>query len=155
MLFDNNDNGLDFSFLDLAGLTNMDFNDNNIDMNNLNLYSSKEGFLRGNMFRNMYMPYKKLTFINISPKSDREAKLYNVMQYAFAINDLNLYLDVHPEDNKALNLLKEFIKEEKNVKEEYERIYGSLEVCDVKGNDFDWINGPWSWENENGGGMYV
>lgn len=158
MLFDNNnDNGFDYNFLDLAGLTNsmmdnMNFNNNN---ENLNLYSSKDGFLRGNMFKNEYKPYKNMSYIDISPKSDREAKLYNVMQYCFAINDMNLYLDLHPDNTYAVNLLKELIKLEKNAKEEYERMYGPLVVTDVSGDTFDWINDPWSWEDENGGGMYV
>ena len=158
MLFDNNDgNGFDYAFLDLAGLTN-EMNNSFQNMNsdsNLNLYSSKEGFLRGNMFRNEYKPYKNLTFVNIKPKSDREAKMFNVMQYEFAITDMNLYLDLNPNDTKAVSLLKELIRAEKDAKEEYERSFGPLEVCNTKGNNFDWIKGPWSWEDENGGGMYV
>ena len=58
--------------------------------NNNNVLDAKEGFLRGNMFKDEYLPYKNMTYINIRPKSDREAKLFNVMQYSFAINDLNL-----------------------------------------------------------------
>lgn len=155
MLFDNNDfnNTIDYTFLDLAGLTN-DMN-SSINNQNSNLYSSNEGFLRGNMFKDEYKPYKNLTFVKIEPKSNREAKLYTVIQYSFAINDLNLYLDLHPNDTKMVNLLKEFIKLEKKAKEEYEDMYGALEVCDTKGNSFDYVNSPWSWEKDNGGGMYV
>ena len=149
MLFDN-DMDMDYTFLDMAGLTN-DMNN----YNNSNLYSAKEGFLRGNMFSDEYKPYKDLTFVNIRPRNDREAKMFNVMQYSFAINDLNLYLDLHPDDKYVLNLLKEYISEEKEAKKEYESSYGPLEVCDVKGNSFDWIDSPWSWEKDNGGGMYV
>lgn len=153
MLFDNNDNsGFDYSIFDLANYNLM----NNMNMNsNVNILSAKEGFLRGNMFKDEYKPYKDLTFINIKPKSEMEAKIYNVMQYSFAINDMNLYLDLHPEDKKGVSLLKELIKEEKVAKDEYERMYGPLEVCDVDATTFDWIKEPWSWEKDNGGGMYV
>ena len=102
MLFDNNNIDLDFSVLNLSGIT--DNIDNSFD--NRNFLTAKEGFLRGNMFRNEYKPYKNLTYVNIKPKNDREAKLFNVMQYAFAITDMNLYLDTHPEDRNALNYLK-------------------------------------------------
>jgi spore coat protein JB len=146
MLFDND---MDYNFFDMASLNNDINNYNN------NLYSAKEGFLRGNMYTNEYDPYKNLTFISIKPRNEREVKMFNIMQYSFAINDLNLYLDLHPEDKEVLNLLKEYIEEEKNAKKEYESIYGPLEVCDVKGSEFDWINSPWSWEKDNGGGMYV
>lgn len=147
MLFDNNNVDLDFTLLNLAGLNNMDKEDRNF-------YSAKEGFLRGNLFRNEYKPYKNLTYVNVSPKNDREAKLLNVMCYTHAITDLNLYLDVHPEDRNALNLLKEMIMEEEKAKKEYINSYGPLNICDTKGNKFDWIDSPWSWENM-GGNMYV
>ena len=149
MLFDNNnvDLNLDFTFLDLANIANKD-------KDNRNVLNANEGFLRGNMFKNEYKPYKNLTFVNIRPKNDREAKLYNVMCYSFAINDINLYLDVHPEDKGALNLLKELIEEEKKAKREYIINYGPIDICDTTGDKFEWINGPWSWENL-GGNIYV
>lgn len=152
MLFDDNNMDVDFALLNLAGLSsdlsNFDNNDNR------NYFTAKEGFLRGNMFRDEYKPYKNLTFVNIKPKNEREAKLFNVMQYAFAITDLNLYLDTHPEDRRALNMLKELIKEENMAKQEYVKMYGPLKINEVSGDKFDWINGPWSWENL-GGNMYV
>jgi len=125
MLFDNNNVDLDFTLLNLAGLNN------NMDYEDRNYYSAKEGFLRGNLFRNEYKPYKNLTYVNIKPKNDREAKLFNVMCYTHAITDMNLYLDVHPEDRSALNYLKELINEEEKAKKEYIMSYGPLNVCDT------------------------
>lgn len=153
MLFDNNDVDLDFTFLNLANLTNNNLNVN-MTMKSNDFLSAKEGFLRGNLFKNEYKPYKNLTYIDIEPKNDREAKLYNVMCYRQAINDMNLYLDVHPEDSSALKYLEELIKEEENAKKEYINSYGPLNVCDTKGDKFEWINSPWPWE-DLGGSMYV
>lgn len=151
MLFDNNDVDLDFTFLNLANLTN---NNLNMNMENRNFLSAKEGFLRGNLFKNEYKSYKNLTYIDIVPKNDREAKLFNVMCYTQAINDMNLYLDVHPEDNRALKYLEELIKEEKHAKKEYIESYGPLNVCDTKGDKFEWLDSPWPWD-DLGGTMYV
>lgn len=150
MLFDNNNVDLDFTFLNLANLNNS----NNMNTDTRNFLSAKEGFLRGNIFKNEYKPYKNLTFVNIKPKNDREAKLFNVMCYTHAITDMNLYLDVHPEDRNALNYLKELINEEEKAKREYIMSYGPLNVCDTKGDKFEWIDSPWPWENM-GGNMYV
>lgn len=151
MLFDNNVD-LDFTLLNLANLTN-----NNMSMNftsdNRKFLSAKEGFIRGNIFKDEYKPYKNLTYINIEPKNDREAKLYNVMCYTQAINDMNLYLDVHPEDSNALKYLEELIKEE-NAKKEYVNSYGPLNICDTKGDKFEWLDSPWPWD-DLGGTMYV
>ena len=149
MLFDNNNVDLDFTFLNLANLK-----ENNKEFDSRNYFNSKEGFLRGNMFRNEYKPYKNLTYINIKPKNDREAKLFNVMTYAFAITDMNLYLDTHPEDRSALSFLKELIMEEEKAKKEYIMSYGPIDVCDTLGDKFEWINNPWPWENL-GGNLYV
>ncbi len=158
MLFDNNDVDLDFALLNLAGLnTPNNMNSSKFDMSsmfNKNILPAKEGFLRGNMFKDEYKPYKNLTYINIRPKNEREAKLFNVMQYSFAINDLNLYLDLHPEDTTTLKLFQDMVKEEKEAKKEYMQSYGPLTVSKVKGDKFDWIDNPWTWENL-GGNMYV
>lgn len=153
MLFDNNDVNLDFTFLDLANLTNSQSMPK-MDMNTLNILPAKEGFLRGNMFKNEYKPYKNLTYIDIRPQSDREAKLFNVMQFSFAINDLNLYLDLHPDDTRVVRLFEELVKEEKQAKKEYMEQYGPLTVTKVKGDKFDWIESPWPWD-DLGGNMYV
>ena len=51
-------------------------------------------------------------------------------------------------------MLKELIKEENMAKQEYVKMYGPLKINEVSGDKFDWINGPWSWENL-GGNMYV
>lgn len=153
MLFDNNNVDLDFTLLNLSNLKNS----NNMKMTNIDnqkFLTAKEGFLRGNIFKNEYKPYKNLSYISISPKNDREAKLFNVMSYAHAITDMNLYLDVHPEDRGALNYLEELIVEEEKAKKDYIMNYGPLNVCDTKGDKFKWIDSPWSWDSI-GGNMYV
>ncbi len=155
MLFDNNNVDLDFSFLNLAGFNTDSFNTfNNATNDDRNLFSAKDGFLRGNMFKDEYKPYKNLTYINIVPKNNREAKLFNVMSYSFAINDLNLWLDLHPNDMTKFTLLKKMIMEEKRAKEEFVKEFGPLDICDTTGSNFDWINNPWSWD-ELRGDIYV
>ncbi len=157
MLFDDNNVNLDLA---LFNLSNLNIPQNNIvsKVNNMNLstkfLTAKEGFLKGNMFKDEYLPYKNLTYLDIRPKSDREAKLYNVMQYAFAINDMNLFLDTHPTDKDALHYLEELIKEEKDAKKEYMEKYGPLTVTKTKGEEFKWIDNPWPWE-EFRGDIYV
>ena len=141
MLFD--DNNMDLAFLNMTGI-----NEPNVD-----ILSAKEGFLRGNMFKDEYKPYKNLAYVNLVPKTEKEAKMFNVMQYAFAITDLNLYLDLHPEDTKAYNLFKKFIEEEKKAKKEYEKNYGPLELCNDLGARYNWIE-DWPWE-KRGGSQYV
>ncbi len=136
MLFDNNS---EYSYF------NNTFLNNSVDVS-----SANEGFLKGNMFINEYKPYKNLTYINIKPRSEKEAMLFNVMQYSFAINDLALYLDIHPNNSELINLLNNYIKEEEKAKKEYVSKYGPLDICDNNSSVYEWINSAFPWENEGG-----
>lgn len=144
MLFEDNDFDINMAFF----IPDVDFS------RTVNVVSPMEGFLRGNMFKDEYEPYKNLTYFKLNPSNDKERLLYQVMAYSFAINDLNLYLDLHPDNKRMLDLFKKYVKEEKELCNEYVNKYGPLEVNEVKGQKFDWINSPWPWETR-GGSMYV
>lgn len=139
MLFDND---FDMTFLNISGINKSDM-----------LLNSKEGFLKGNMFKNEYIPYKNYSYISIEPKTEKEAALLNVIQYSFAINDLSLYLDLHPDDTEMFKVFKEFVESEKKARDEYTRVYGSLELENIREERYDWLDN-WPWEN-TGGSMYV
>lgn len=113
-----------------------------------------EGFLRGNMFKDEYVPYKNLTYFKLNPSSEKEKILYKVMALSFAINDLNLYLDLHPDKKDVFDLFKKYSQEKEKLCNEYEKFYGPLELTGATGSKFDWIDSPWPWENK-GGSMYV
>lgn len=142
------------------------FEDNNFDINmalfmpdvdfdcNTNILEPKEGFLKGNMFRNEYEPYKSLTYFKLEPKNEQEKKLYKIMALSFAINDLNLYLDINYNDKEVFKLFKKYVEEKDKLCREYTKEYGPLEITDPMGNKFSWIDSPWPWDNR-GGCMYV
>lgn len=113
-----------------------------------------EGFLKGNMFRDEYVPYKNLTYIKLYPQTEKEKMLYKIMALSFAINDLNLYLDLHPDKKEVFDLFKKYVKEKEVLCNEYERVYGPLEITGTTGNKYNWLDSPWPWENK-GGSMYV
>lgn len=78
----------------------------------------------------------------------REELMQKVQSYEFAINELALYLDTHPEDEKALNLHRRYCNEVKDLKDKYQKVYGPLTI-NVPCNKWKWIDEPWPWE----GGM--
>ena len=133
MLFEDNDFDINMAFF----IPDVDFS------RTLNVVSPMEGFLRGNMFKDEYEPYKNLTYFKLNPSNDKERLLYQVMAYSFAINDLNLYLDLHPDNKGMLDLFKEYVKEEKELCNEYVNKYGPLEVNEVKRQKVGWISSPW------------
>lgn len=68
----------------------------------------------------------------------------------FALHELNLYLDTHPTDMKAMGLLKEYRKKRMAVIAMYEEQYGKYinTVNNVPAEGcWKWLNGPWPWEN--------
>ena len=69
----------------------------------------KEGWIRGNLFTNLYDPYKNYKPAKVEAKDEREALLYQVMQYKFALIELNLYLDTQPNDNEMIRLYNEYL----------------------------------------------
>ncbi len=144
MLFEDNDFDINMAFF----IPDVDFS------RTVNILNPMEGFLRGNMFQDEYEPYKNLTYFKLNPKDEKEKLLYQVMALSFAINDLNLYLDLHPDNKEVLDLFKKFVREEKELSSEYVKKYGPLEVTEIMGNKFNWIDSPWPWENR-GGSMYV
>ena len=144
MLFEDNDFDVNMTFF----IPDVNFN------RTVNILSPMEGFLRGNMFQDEYEPYKKLTYFKLVPKDEQEKLLFQVMALSFAINDLNLYLDLHPQDKEVMDLFNRYVGEEKELCQAYVKKYGPLEVKETIGNQFTWINSPWPWDNK-GGSMYV
>lgn len=146
MLFNNND--FDFSFFEIPG------SDFKLEINRDKFVSPSEGFQRGNLMRDEYVPYKNYNAIPLIPSNDREQKLYEVMKYAFALVDLNLYLDTHPEDMEAYNLFQKYVEEEKKAKKSFTENYGPVVFTNANYKDYEWIKNPWPWDNM-GGNMYV
>ena len=138
MLFENND--YDFDVLSLAGF-NFDSIPKRFDYtnkpNNDKIIDSKEGFLRGNMFRDEYVPYKNMTYMQLKPSTEREVLLYKIMEMDFAVNDLNLYLDLHPEDSAIYEQFKMYVKECIRLKDEYAKKYGPLTLEQVNSNTYE------------------
>ena len=81
-------------------------------------------------------------------KDVRSEMLQNIMCYKFAINDLALYLDTHPEDQKALCLHREYGKVLRDLTDKYQKVFGPLTI-NFPCNKWRWIEEPWPWERGN------
>ena len=150
MLFENND----FDVLSLAGFHFQEPTNYFEYPREDKLVSTKEGFLRGNMWKEEYVPYKGMIYIPLKPKNEREALLYQIMEYDFAVNDLNLYLDLHPEDEAIYEKLKEYVRLCIELKDRYAKEYGPLILEQVNSKNYEWMKNPWPWD-KSVGSMYV
>lgn len=68
--------------------------------------------------------------------------------YRFAIIELGLYLDTHPDDEKALCLHREYAKKFKMLEEQYQKVYGPLSIM-FPCKKWRWLEEPWPWEGGN------
>lgn len=68
--------------------------------------------------------------------------------YRFAIIELGLYLDTHPDDEKALCLHREYTRKFKMLEEQYQKVYGPLSIM-FPCKKWRWLEEPWPWEGGN------
>lgn len=71
--------------------------------------------------------------------------------YDFAIHETKLFLDTHPHDQKALQMLREYRRRRQETVEKYETRFGKLIVTTHDApteNCWNWIDSPWPWERE-------
>ena len=96
------------------------------------------------MYECLYSSYKKYEPREIKAKNEREMLFLNILKLSFAINDLNLYLDIHPDDEKTYELFKKYCVLYQQCLTEYESKYQVLELFhDIYGK-YTWYKGfPW------------
>ncbi|WP_428844934.1 spore coat protein CotJB [Calderihabitans maritimus] len=71
-----------------------------------------------------------------------------IQELEFVAVDLSLYLDTHPEDNRALEHYNRVTEQLNLRKREYEQIFGPLAVYGFSPSQYPWrwIEEPWPWE---------
>lgn len=79
---------------------------------------------------------------------ERNRLLRKLQAAQFAAWELHVYLDTHPCDKAANEMLQKYTREAQMLKAEFEQKYGPLTVADS--NDVDWLCDPWPWENQGG-----
>ncbi len=71
----------------------------------------------------------------------------------FAIYELILFLDSHPESEKALELMREYREKRAAVMAEYREKFGDLIITAADApaeGSWKWTDGPWPWDNDFG-----
>ena len=145
------------SFYDIPADWYNEFNNTFMDQNNNmpniinksnNLIDPKMGFERGNLFNNLYNPYKNYKYRELKPQNNQEELLYEILKYNFAITELDLYLDINPNDSNMINTYNKYLEEKKKLCNMYEQNYGplTLDGFNLGTNNWNWDRSPWPWE---------
>lgn len=85
---------------------------------------------------------------DVSDEMTREEMAKKLKCYRFAIIELGLYLDTHPDDEKAICLHKEYCNRFKVLSDKYQKVYGPLTIM-FPCNKWRWLEEPWPWERGN------
>ena len=74
--------------------------------------------------------------------------LLHIQQLDFALVELTLYLDTHPDDMEAIRQFNELAYESRMAKRNYEEQYGPLLQYggSYSGYPWTWNDSPWPWQ---------
>ena len=99
------------------------------------------GFMKGNLFKNLYIPYKNYKPKNLEFKDQKSRMLKDILEAGFAMHEVNLYLDLHPDDTSMIELFNDYRRKMLELTEEYESLYGPLNLTS------DYLDvSPFLWE---------
>ena len=139
------------------GMSNGAFNPNDVNnsngfqmpQNNQNIMPIYEGYIKGNLFPDLYDQYLNYQPAKLIPNNEQAELLLNVNQTTFAAHELKLYLDIYPNDTNMIQLYNEYQKKASDAIKAYERKYGPI-LADSPSNtnDFSWEAYAWPWEME-------
>lgn len=127
-----------------------EIHDNNNDLikSKKNLFTPNEAFLKGTIFKNIYEPYKNYQSGVIEVKNEQEKLMTAVQMYDVALNDIDLYLVVYPNDLDALQIRREYYEKYSRAKDEYLSKYPSFTLdynfSTIKPFSFSLDSFPWN-----------
>lgn len=106
-------------------------------------YEPRKALVRGTLFTGLDLP-----FMGMVNKHEKPITPLNELQtYAFAIQELALYLDTHRDDREAFELYRSMQKAYHDAKHEYEKECGPLTHHSKTHQDcYQWLDDPWPWE---------
>ncbi|MBQ7036879.1 MAG: spore coat protein CotJB [Clostridia bacterium] len=82
-----------------------------------------------------------------SPNKTRNEMMRALQEADFAVYDLLLYLDTHPDDEKALAMYQDLVRRAQDAKRAYEQAYGPVTADAARGTrEWTWIKSPWPWD---------
>ena len=118
------------------------------DVNNKNIYDPYNGYIRGNLFPDLYNTYKIDNPYQIKPMNEQAETLTYIDSLGFACNDLGLYLDVYPDDKDAIELFNQYRINLNEYMTQYQSKYGPINKASDSLNNYPWRwnESPWPWE---------
>ena len=123
------------------------FNNTFLSDNNYDLFGPYEGYVKGNLFKNLYSQYKNYSPVNLTITSEQDEQLLNINQMWFAMHELQLLLDIYPNNQEIVNLYSRYEKQYNELLNSYQEKYGTINSNSIgSGIPFSWVNSNFPWE---------
>ena len=80
--------------------------------------------------------------------NERDMLMLKMHSYDFAMEEVVLFLDTHPNDQTALSYFKQYRDLKNQSEKDFSRIYGPVTIdnYDYDLSSWKWIDSPWPWE---------
>ena len=114
---------------------------------NAQRYDAADALAAGTLFPGLNLPFFKAVKSRMNTDN---TPLCELMALGFAINELGLYRDTHPDDSEALTLYTRYVQLFQEGRSRYESMYGPLQQTAVTEAGYTWLNDPWPWEYDGG-----
>ena len=91
--------------------------------------------------------------MNPNQNQQREMLLKKINEVSFAVDDILLFLDTHPDCQEALDFYRQNVAIRKEALSEYARLYGPLTIDtadDSCSRSWEWIQQPFPREMKGG-----
>ena len=112
-------------------------------MENPERYESRKGLIRGTLYPGLDLPFQGM--VNNREKS--QTPIHELQTLAFALQELTLYLDTHPDDADALEAYRKYQKKYHDMSMQYSQKCAPLSHgIPVDHKTYSWLNDPWPWE---------
>lgn len=139
-----------YNFINDDWFRNMNVNNNSYINNIVNskLFNPTDAYNYGNLYSNLYSQYKNYRPTVLTAANEKEQLLLDLSRIAFAAHELNLYLDLYPNDESMLSLFNDYRREANSIMRQYEAKYGPLSINSdsLEKGPFAWEKMPWPWE---------
>ena len=118
-------------------------------INTSSLFTPDDGYNKGNLFSNLYSQYKNYKPEVLRARNEKEQILLELSRMAFAAHEINLYLDLNPDDVSMITLFNDYRSKTNELTKKYESKYGPLSLASdsLDQTPFMWENNTWPWED--------
>jgi len=79
--------------------------------------------------------------------TEREILTKKISAIDFALVDMHLFLDTHPNNEAIAKKIDEYDAKAQTLRAEYEQRFGPLTPSAEDGNRWAWISNPWPWDS--------